>query len=256
MTDPVLVSADDRVLTITLNRPDKRNAINQAARSLIHDAIVELETNDDLRVGILTGTGPTFCAGMDLAEARAGIRSRLGGADGGFAGFVRYPRTKPVVAAVNGPALGGGFELVLACDLVVAVPTAWFALPEPLRGIIAGGGGAIRLPQVLPAAVAREILLAGGRLSAEQAERWGLLNRVVAPEALAGAARELADAVCVGAPLAIAGTLAISGTIQRGLEASAWDVNDAQVRAIRATEDAKEGATAFAEKRPPEWSGR
>ncbi|WP_236791971.1 enoyl-CoA hydratase-related protein [Amycolatopsis sp. GM8] len=256
MNEPVLVAVDGGVLTITLNRPDKRNAINQAAKALIHDAIVELETNDDLRVGVITGTGPTFCAGMDLSESRAGIQNRLGGADGGFAGFVRYPRTKPVVAAVNGPALGGGFELVLACDLVVAVPTAWFALPEPQRGIIAGGGGALRLTQLLPRAIAREILLANGRLTAEQAERWGLLNRVVPPEALASTARELADAVCVGAPLAIAGTLAISQTIERGLEASAWDVNDAQVRGIRATEDAKEGATAFGEKRAPQWSGR
>jgi enoyl-CoA hydratase/carnithine racemase len=256
VNDPVLVSADGEVLTITLNRPDKRNAINQAAKALIHDALAELETNDDLRVGVLTGVGPTFCAGLDLAESRAGIQNRLGGADGGLAGFTRYPRTKPVVAGVNGPALGGGFELVLACDLVVAVPGAWFALPEPQRGIIAGGGAAIRLPRLLPKAVASEILLAGGRLSAEQAERWGLLNRVVPPQELAGAARELARAVCVGAPLAISGTLTISGTIDRGLEASAWDVNDAQVRAIRATQDAKEGATAFAEKRAPQWSGR
>jgi len=255
--DAVLVVEHDRVLTITINRPEKRNAINQAAKAIIRDAIQELETNDELRVGIITGAGTAaFSAGMDLAEAKAGIANRLGGADGGFAGFVRYPRTKPVIAAVNGAALGGGFELVLACDMVVAAPNAWFALPEPSRGIIPGGGGAIRLPQQLPKAIANDVLLAGGRLTAEVAERWGVVNRVIKAEELLDAAREIAASICAAAPMAVAGTLAISSTVRRSLESAAWDINDAHVRLIRTTADANEGATAFAEKRAPRWSGQ
>lgn len=253
----VLVSIDGPVMTVTINRPDRRNAVNQEVRSFLRDAIDMLEIDSALRVGILTGAGMTaFCSGMDLMEARAGVTNRLGGADGGFAGFVRYSRTKPVIAAVNGAALGGGFELVLACDLVLAVPGAWFSLPEPLLGIIPGGGGAIRLPQQLPKVVANEVLLAGRRLTAAEGERWGVVNRVVDPANLLAEAHALAASITAAAPMAVAGTLAIAATARRVLESAAWDVNDANVRFIRTTEDAREGPVAFAEKRPPRWAGR
>jgi enoyl-CoA hydratase/carnithine racemase len=240
----VLVDVDGHVQTMTINRPTRRNAVNQ-------------EVRDGLRAGIITAVGDAaFCAGADLRDMNAGKANSLGGADGGFAGFVRYPRSKPVVAAVNGPALGGGFEIVLACDLVVAADTAWFSLPEPTRGIIAGGGGALRLPQRLPTAVANELLLTGARLSAAEALEWGLVNRVVAPGSVLSTARAIAESICAAAPLAILGTLAVAGAARRAAEAGAWEVNDAAVRAVRLTEDAKEGPRAFAEKRTPQWSGR
>jgi enoyl-CoA hydratase/carnithine racemase len=243
-------------MTITINRPARRNAVNQEARAIIRSAIDTLETDTTFRVGVLTGASTAFCAGMDLAESRAGVASRLGGADGGFAGFARYPRTKPVIAAVNGAALGGGFELVLACDLVLAVPDAWFALPEPARGIIPGGGGAVRLPQQLPRVVANEVLLAGRRLTAADAERWGVINRVVDSGNLLREAHALAASITASAPLAVTGTLATADAARRFLEGAAWDVNDANVRFIRTTEDAREGAAAFVEKRLPRWAGR
>lgn len=253
---PVIITEEDGVLTITINRPDNRNAVNRDVRDLIHAAIDRLEAEPALRVGIITGAGDkAFCAGMDLIEASQGVASRLGGADGGFAGLTRYPRTKPLIAAVNGAALGGGFEIVLACDLVVASSDAWFALPEPLRGIIPGGGGAVRLSQSLPKAIANDVLLCGARLTADEAARWGLVNQVVAAPELLVAARAKAEAVGRAAPLAVAGTLAIAGTARRSLEAASWDVNDANVRFIRTTDDAKEGPRAFAEKRAPQWTG-
>lgn len=253
---PVIVTEDVGVLTITINRPDSRNAVNRDVRDLVHAAIERLETEPALRVGIITGAGDkAFCAGMDLIAASKGIATRLGGADGGFAGLTRYQRSKPLIAAVNGAALGGGFEIVLACDLVVASSAAWFALPEPQRGIIPGGGGAVRLSQLLPKAIANDILLCGARLTAEEAAHWGLVNEVVDSSELLAAARAKAEAVGRAAPLAIAGTLAIAATARRSLEAAAWDVNDANVRFIRTTDDAKEGPRAFAEKRAPQWTG-
>lgn len=253
---PVIITEEDGVLTITINRPDSRNAVNRDVRDFVHAAIDRLEAEPALRAGVITGAGDkAFCAGMDLIEASKGKANRLGGADGGFAGLTRYPRTKPLIAAVNGAALGGGFEIVLACDLVVASSDAWFALPEPLRGIIPGGGGAVRLSQLLPKAIANDVLLCGARLTADEAARWGLVNQVVAAPELLAAARAKANAIGRAAPLAVAGTLAIAGSARRILEAGAWDVNDASVRFIRTTDDAKEGPRAFAEKRAPQWSG-
>jgi enoyl-CoA hydratase/carnithine racemase len=160
-----------------------------------------------------------------------------------------------LVAAVNGAAVGGGFEIVLACDLVVAVPDAWFALPEPQRGIVPGGGGAIRLSLELPKVIANAVLLAGAKLTAGDAARWGLVNEIVPREDLTGAALGLAAAISKAAPLAISATMEMARTTRRMLEAPAWDVSDASVRFIRLTTDAKEGPRAFAEKRSPVWAG-
>jgi len=253
----VLTSESDGILVITINRPERRNAIDSETRALLHAAVEHLETTPELRVGIITGAGTAaFCAGLDLIEVGRGVATRLGGADGGFAGITRYPRSKPLIAAVNGAALGGGFEIVLACDLVIAAEEAWFALPEPQRGILPGGGGAVRLPLTVPRAIANDVLLAGHRLTAAEAERWGLVNRVVPAEELVAAAIEKGNAITKAAPLAVAGTMAIAGASRRALEAAAWDVNDANVRFIRTTDDAKEGPRAFAEKREPKWTGR
>jgi enoyl-CoA hydratase/carnithine racemase len=251
----LLVSARSHVLTITINRPDKRNALNRELLASLREAIDRLERNPDLRVGIVTGAGTkAFCAGIDLSESRSQMSNSLDVMDRSIAGFVRYPRTKPIIAAVNGPALGAGFEIVLACDLAVAAPDAWFALPEVKRGIFPGGGGAIRLPQQIPKAIANEILLAGRRLTAYEAVGLGIVNRVVAADELVTEAQRLAADICRAAPLAVAATLVTAGAIRRSLESSAWEVNDSNIRFIRTTNDAKEGALAFVEKRLPKWT--
>jgi enoyl-CoA hydratase/carnithine racemase len=253
----VLFATEGPVATITLNRPARRNAVDQRTRAALRAAVARLEDDPELRAGILTGAGDAaFCAGADLHEMKSGIGNRLGAAGGGFAGFVRTPRTKPIVAAVNGPALGGGFELVLACELVVSAEHATFSLPEVLRGIMAGGGGAIRLPERLPVALANEILLTGAPLTAADALRWGLANRVVPSAGLMPAALELARAACRGAPVAVASTLAVSALARRAQESASWEASDLAVERVRLTQDAREGPAAFAERREPRWSGR
>lgn len=258
MTEPaVLTEVDGGVITITINRPDKKNAVNREVRALVSEAIDRLESESGLRVGIITGAGSeVFCAGLDLIEARSGVVNPLGGQGGGFAAFARRPRTKPVIAAVNGAAIGGGFELVLACDLVVISSTAWFALTEVLRGLVPGGGGAVRLPQQLPKVLANRLLLTGERLSAQDALRWGLANELVEPAEVLPTAISIAGAIAAAAPLSVTGTLAIADAARSNAEAAVWQLNDSQVRFIRTTEDAQRGRDAFAEKRAPEWIGK
>jgi len=252
----VLTEVADGVITITINRPERKNAVDRAVRRLVTEAVDRLEADDELRVGIITGAGgDAFCAGLDLIEARSGVVNPIG-IGGGFAGFARRQRSKPVIAAVNGAALGGGFELVLACDLVVVSTAAWFALPEVLRGLVPGGGGAVRLPQLLPKAIANRVLLTGERITAEESVRWGLANLMVEPDALIDAATELAASIRRAAPLSVAGTLEIAGAARSNAEAAVWALNDSQVRFIRGTDDAREGREAFAGKRAAEWTGR
>lgn len=254
--EPVVVSVDGAVMTIRINRPEPRNAVNAAVRERIHAAVWELDSSPSLRVGILTGTGDrAFCAGADLHEMATGAFTPLGGEGGGFAGFVQHPRTKPLIAAVNGLALGGGFEVVLACDLVIAVPSARFGLPEPTRGVMAGAGGVVRLPHRIPPAVANEVLLAGKWLTAAEGLHWGLLNRVCEPEDLMGAATGLAEEIARAAPLSIRKTREVAAMSREDSEKEAWRANDEAMRLIRASRDAREGPAAFAEKRPPIWTG-
>lgn len=237
------------IALIRLNRPEVRNAVNLALTAELRAALAWLEGDDTLRAAVLTGAGRFFCAGMDLAAFAAGERPGLNDPDG-FAGFVRADRSKPVIAAVNGGAVAGGFEIVLACDMVVAEQGAILGLPEVKRGLIAAGGGAFRLPRRLPPAIAAEMLLTGDPISADRAAALGLVNRVVAADALIPTALALAAKVAANAPLAL------RLTRQVALGAEDWAASDAAWATIATSDDALEGSRAFVEKRAPRWSGR
>lgn len=254
--DEVLYDVDGRVATLTLNRPDQRNAVSPELTVAMDAALQRFEGDPEVWVAVLTGAGPNFCAGADLKAIAAGRGRELSTPAGGFAGFVRYPRSKPIIAAVTGFALAGGTELVLACDMVVAADDAVFGLPEVTRGIVAAGGGMFRLPRALPPAVARELLLTGGRLAASDAHRLGLVNRLVPADQVVATARALADTVCANAPVAVRETLALARAALEIDEQEAWRRSDEARTRVAQSEDAKEGPRAFAEKRPPRWSGR
>lgn len=247
------------VAVMTINRPDARNAVNTDVAQGLEAAIDKLEADDDAWIGIITGAqtdkGWIFCAGADLKQ----MSTDPGGmstAKGGFAGFVQRERTKPVIAAVDGPALAGGTEIVLACDMVVASRTAVFGVPEVKRNLVAAAGGLFRLPQKLPANIAMELALTG-RLDfpAERAHHFGLVNRLTDEgEALAGAL-ELAAEVEESAPLAVRESMAIVKATGPD-ETEGWRLSGEGIMKMFGTEDFNEGLTAFIEKRPPEWKGR
>ncbi|HLQ52742.1 MAG TPA: crotonase/enoyl-CoA hydratase family protein [Streptosporangiaceae bacterium] len=253
MAEAVLVSVEDGIAVITINRPAARNAVNGDVARGVAGAIGELDARNDVRVLILTGAGGTFCAGMDLKGFLAGDVPTVPGR--GFGGITERPPAKPVIAAVEGYALAGGFELVLACDLVVASEEAKFGLPEVTRGLVAGAGGLLRLPRRIPYHLAMEITLTGGHFPAARLRDAGLVSRLVpAGRALAGA-RELAARVARGAPLAVAASKRVI------VESADWDAAEAFARqseiisAVFTSADAMEGAVAFAEKRAPAWRG-
>ncbi len=252
----VLYEVDGHVATLTLNRPEARNSVNPELTTALAAAMDRMEADDDVWVGILTGTGATFCAGADLKSLGAGRSAELATPVGGFAGFVRYPRTKPMIAAVRGFALAGGTELALSCDLIVAGTDVAFGLPEVTRGIVAAAGGLFRLPRVIGSARAIELILTADRLGVEEAHRLGMVNHVVEPDEVLPRARELAARICANAPLAVRESLAIARDALRIDDDEAWRRStEAMVRA-RDSDDAREGVTAFIEKRPPVWTGR
>ena len=253
MTAPVLSDVTDGLLVITINRPDRRNAIDRATSQAIADQIDRLERDDSLRAAILTGAGNHFCAGMDLKAFLDGERVELEGR--GLAGLTEAPPQKPLIAAVEGYALAGGFEIALACDLIVASETARFGIPEVKRGLIAGSGGLIRLPERMPRQVALEFALTGRMMDADEAARWGLVSRLTAPGGALDAARALAQAIIANAPLAVAATKEIVNEAQNWPRSELWTRQNAILERIIASDDAEEGARAFAEKRAPEWRG-
>jgi len=246
---------DPRIGWIRLNRPEQRNAINNEMAVALLDAVTAFEEDPAARVAILGGVGPVFCAGMDLAAFSTGERPGLDDEDG-FAYFVRRRRRKPIVAAVQGAAFAGGFEIMLACDLVVAATGTRFGLPEVKRGIIAAGGGAIRLPSRISPVVAREMLLTGDPITSERAYELGLLNAVVPEEDLERAAEALAARIAGNAPLSIAASAALCEVATSVGEAEGWAATMRQWRKVEASDDAKEGTIAFKEKRQPVWRGR
>jgi enoyl-CoA hydratase/carnithine racemase len=256
MADEVLYDVDGRVAVITLNRPEQRNSVNPELAAALGDAVGRFESDPEVWVAILTGAGGIFSAGADLKALAAGRAAELSTERGGFAGFVRYPRTKPVLAAVRGFALAGGTELVLACDLVVASEETKFGVPEVTRGIVAAAGGLFRLPRVLPRARAIELLLTGDRFDASEAQRHGMVNAVVADEEVLPTARRLAERICGNAPVAVRESLALARDAYEVDEDEGWRRSAAAMERIRQTEDAKEGPRAFAEKREPKWTGR
>ena len=254
MTDAVLTETRDSVLVITINRPEARNAINGAVAEGVAAAVDELDGDDGLRVGVLTGAGGTFCAGMDLKAFLTGDTPVIEGR--GLAGLTQAPPRKPLIAAVEGWALAGGFELLLACDLVVAAETARFGVPEVKRGLIAGAGAALLLTRRIPQALALELLLTGEPIGAQRAADIGIVNRLAAEGAALNAALDLAATIAANGPLAVAVTKQIARSAADWPAEEAWDRQDELMQPVFTSEDAIEGATAFAEKRPPVWKGR
>ena len=245
----------DRIAIITLNRPEARNAVSQQLAEDLEAAIDRLEADDALWIGILCGNGPAFCAGADLKAIASG-EARLTTKRGGFAGLVRRVRTKPLIAAVEGPAVAGGTEIVLSCDLVVASTTARFGLPEVKRSLVANAGGLFRLPRALPINVAMEMALTGDDLDAEAAHRHGLVNRLVQPGHALATAVELAEAVNANAPLAVRASRRVVLAARLLEDDEAFEVAANATREVFRTEDFREGPRAFVEKRSPIWTGR
>ena len=254
MADEVLVEVADGIAVITINRPDARNAVNEAVARDIAAALDDLDSRSGVTSLIITGAGGTFCAGMDLKGFAAGENSAAGGR--GFGGITQRPPAKTIIAAVEGYALAGGFEIVLSCDLIVASEEAVFGLPEVSRGLVAGAGGLFRLPRRIPYHLAMEIALTGARVPARRLEAAGLINRLVpAGEALAQA-RVLAAEIGRNAPLSLAATKRIVAESADWPLAEAFDRQGEIAGPVFFSADAMEGAVAFAEKRPPVWRGQ
>jgi enoyl-CoA hydratase/carnithine racemase len=250
----VRVDVDGRVAVVTIDRPQARNALDPETSQALNDAFVRVEGDDDVWVSVITGAGPVFCAGADLKAIAAG--QVPAGEPWGFGGLVRPGRTKPVIAAVNGHALAGGLELLLACDIIVAAEGAQFGLPEVSRGIVPGAGGLWRLAQQLPYRRALELVLTGDRIDAAEALRLGLVNRVVAREEVLPTALALAARICENAPLAVRESRRIAVAAPGLPDADGWRMTDAAWSRVLESEDAREGPRAFAEKRAPQWKGR
>jgi crotonobetainyl-CoA hydratase len=249
------------VLVITLNRPEARNAINAAVSIAVGDAIEEAKQDPDVRVVVLTGAGDkSFCAGVDLkALARGENVMHPDQPKWGFAGYVRHFIDKPTIAAVNGTALGGGTELALASDLVVAGESATFGLPEVKRGLIAAAGGVFRLVEQLPRKVAMQLMVTGEPMSSADALRWGLINQVVPDGTELDAALALADRITVNAPLAVQASKRVAAGVDDGVitdDEAGWSRTMREITALITSEDAKEGPLAFAEKRQPVWKAK
>lgn len=251
---PVLTERRDGVLLIVLNRPDARNAVNLPLAEGIAAALDELDSDDALTVGVLTGAGKGFCAGMDLKAFVSGERPWVG--DRGFAGIVRRASVKPLIAAVEGFAVAGGLEVALACDLIVAARGAKLGIPEVKRSLVAAGGALLRLPRRIPYHVAMELALTGDPISAERAHELGLVGRLADPGGAVEAALELAGQIAVNAPLALVASKRILQEQYDWPAAEMWERQSAISDPVFVSEDAREGATAFAEKRPPVWRGR
>jgi enoyl-CoA hydratase len=250
----VLTEARGRVLVITINRPDQRNAINAAVANGIAAAMDQLDDSAELSVGVLTGAGKGFSAGMDLKAFVAGESSWAG--DRGFGGITQRPAAKPLIAAVEGFAVAGGLEVALSCDLIVAARGARLGIPEVKRSLVAAGGGLLRLPRMLPRNIAMELALTGDPILAERGYELGLVNRLTEPDGALDAALELAEAIAANGPLALAASKRILVESADWPDSEFFDRQGEIVGPVMASDDAREGATAFAEKRAPVWRGR
>jgi crotonobetainyl-CoA hydratase len=257
-TSELLVERIGNVAVLTLNRPHVRNAVNTELAGRVGNALSRLASEADVHVCVITGAGSAFCAGMDLREFAGG--RQLGQSDDqirGFAGVVRHRLDKPLIAAVNGAAFGGGAELALACDLVVADDTATFAFPEVRRGLFPGAGGSLRLPRQIPPKVAAELLLTGRSFTAVDAHGWGLVNHVATSGTALVVALELADQIASNAPLAVQAMkrLLRDVSLDQSWEPDAWERLRAELEPVFVSADAREGAAAFTERRAPRWTG-
>jgi enoyl-CoA hydratase len=242
---------------LTIDRPEARNAVNGEVAEAMEAGIDAIEADEDVWIGILTGNGPVFSAGADLKAISAGQAASIQTKRGGFGGIVVRERTKPIIAAVDGPALAGGTEMVLACDLVVASTQARFGIPEAKRSLVAAAGGLFRLPRKIPFNVAMELALTGDPIDAERAYHFGLVNRLVEPGTVLDAAIELAEQICVNAPLAVRESRRlVLESIAVDDDAEGVRQSGAALMGLASTEDFAEGPMAFIEKRDPVWKGR
>jgi enoyl-CoA hydratase len=247
---------DGHVAVITINRPEARNAVNGDVADGIEEAIDRLEGDDSLWLGILTGVPPVFCAGADLKEINAGNAGALNTKRGGFAGITSRERTKPIIAAVDGPALAGGTEICLSCDLIVASTTAKFGIPEVKRCLVAAGGGLFRLPRKIPFNIAMELTLTGDPIDAERAHHFGLVNYVTEPGQALERAKELARQIEANAPVAVRASRRVVLAAAQEDESTGWRLSGEAFAEAITSEDSKEGLMAFIEKRPPNWAGK
>jgi len=245
---------DGHTAVITINRPEARNAINRAVAEGIAAALDELDGDASLQIGVLTGAGTGFCAGMDLKAFVAGESSHAG--DRGFAGITRRASEKPLIAAIEGFAVAGGLEVALACDLLVAARGAKLGIPEVKRSLVAAGGALRELPRRLPYGVAMELALTGDPITAERGHELGLVNRLAEPGGAVEAALELAAAITPNAPLGLRASKAVLRRQFDWSDGEFWDKQGEITGPVFASEDAREGAIAFSEKRAPRWQGR
>jgi len=242
---------EGRVLVISLQRAAKRNAINRAVADALDGALNELDDDEDLWAGVLTGTPDVFSAGSDLTALGDYVTER-----GGEYGIIRRARRKPLIAAVEGPALGGGLEIALACDLVVAATTARFGLPEVRIGVVPTCAGLFRGPHALPLNVARQLILTGRPIDAARAYEVGFVNLLTEPGQALTEAERLAQEICENAPVSVQACLAAVNTLEGETDELGWEQTDAALTAASASADAREGVRSFLEKRPPVWTGR
>jgi enoyl-CoA hydratase len=250
----VLVEARDNVLLITINRPDQRNAVNSEVANGIAAALDRLDAEDGLSLAVLTGAGGGFCAGMDLKGFVTGDLPWH--PERGFAGIVKQPPSKPIIAAIEGFAVAGGLEIALACDLIVAAEGAKLGVPEVKRSIVAAGGALLRLPRRIPYGLAMELALTGDPILAERGAELGLVNRLAAPGQAVDVALELAATIARNGPLSLRATKEILEAQWDWSDAEFWDKQGEIAGPVLTSEDAREGAQAFAEKRDPVWKGR
>jgi enoyl-CoA hydratase/carnithine racemase len=253
MADTVLYEVRDGVARVTLNRPEKRNALDPQTRDALAECAERVDASPQVRVMILTGAGRAFCSGMDLQAFSSGERSRSGP---GGASFPSLPNRKPTIAAVNGPAVAGGFELVLGCDLAVAAEEAVFGLSEVQVGLFAAGGGVFRLPRIAGMRPAMEMLLTGQRIDASRALELGIVNHVVPVDRVLPLAEEIAGKIAAASPLGVTETLTMARRALDMPEEDLWHLNREAWARVSSSEDALEGARAFVEKRAPRWRGR
>lgn len=264
MPDLISYEVADHVAVITLQRPEAMNAMNTALADAIGNALEQAATDDDVRAIILTGTGRAFCAGADLKEISAGRTVEPTVKEWGFGGVAQHWVAKPVIAAVNGVAFGGGCEIVLSCDIVVASAAAKFGLPEVKVGLFAAAGGVVRLQRQVPLKIALQLALTGDPITAETAAQWGLVNEVVEPDEVLTRAREIAGRIAANAPLSVRySKQLLHQTSSAGSDwnpewsgVDPWVANDQAMDVVFSSADAIEGSTAFAEKRAPVWSGK
>ena len=251
--EPVLTERRDNVLVITLNRPDARNAVNLALAEGVAAALDELDGDDGLSIGVLTGAGKGFSAGMDLKAFTTGERPWVG--DRGFAGIVQRSSRKPLIAAIEGFAVAGGLEIALACDLLVAARGAKLGIPEVKRSLVAAGGALLRLPQRVPYGIAMELALTGETIDAERGHEIGLIDKLADPGGAVDEALALAARIAPNAPLALIATKQVLARQRDWTEDEFWNRQGEITGPVFTSNDAREGATAFAEKREPKWTG-